>query len=209
MKEEGKSTIGVDDDRMFELTLLLELAHEEVRRFQSALYLADLSFRRRREFSDQASPGRPPRDFQTALDWATIAAHSAIHSLYQYRKILELLTSWNGPTDAKNIDALHTSAHNALILFDKKFPKAEQLRHTIAHISEITGEFSKNSHKDRLTTRLIQKSSETSMVVINAICDNAFVTTRRGELLEFELTHQHVQELVKIHKDLMIGIDHK
>ena len=189
------------DHSIFEINLLFDLAEDEIRRLRSALYLGRMSFQRVEFCSSQDKPLNPPDDFQTSLDWATIAAHASINALFQYREIIEQMCSWTGSTDQKNIDLLNSSARIALTQFDKKFPKAIQLRHAVAHIAEITGDFSKNAHRARLSKSLFQKEKGLPAIFSNVFENYKLIVTRKGERLEFDILGSHFEELHKIHTD--------
>jgi hypothetical protein len=141
--------------------------------FRSCIALADTGFRetqsllRARREADSEKAAQANFYSRIVRHWPTIAAHSAISSLFYFRKHLSTIVDWLRISGVHDMLSNPAFADEALALFDKQFPRWRQTQNATAPSVDI-----------RVKGALGRFEGRT------------FVTTRYGEVLRFDVTER-------------------
>ncbi len=90
-------------------------------------------------------------------------------------------------------------------LFNKRFPKAEQMRHAAAHTLELgltAEDAAKNAFRGAITKGPIVKKKQGPLLIIDGLMDGVLHTTRKGEMLKFDFTQKTINDLKEIQMTL-------
>ncbi|MCY0146213.1 hypothetical protein OEG84_00385 [Hoeflea sp. G2-23] len=190
------------------LDRLISSAYREVDSFRSAIALADHSFSGISELSNKL---RNTIENQTSKQimaqmrvvnmWPVMAAHSAINSLYHFSDVLDGLAQWaDGSSFTRHFANPDKPFTPATILFESNFPKWKQTRHAVAHKGEITRKMGANLHKAPINKGSLKKAKGATALIQDFFDDRTFITTRRGELLRFDVTAENYEKLLSVYK---------
>jgi hypothetical protein len=175
---------------IFELFRMISEARLEVVYFRSCIALADTGFRetqsllRARREADSEKAAQANFYSRIVRHWPTIAAHSAISSLFYFRKYLSTIVDWLRISGAHDMLSNPTFADEALALFDKQFPRWRQTRDATAPSADIC----------------VKKEA------LGKFEGRTLVTTRYGEVLRFDVTWETYQRLLEVYDLLRSGL---
>jgi hypothetical protein len=169
---------------------MISEARLEVVYFRSCIALADTGFRetqsllRARREADSEKAAQANFYSRIVRHWPTIAAHSAISSLFYFRKYLSTIVDWLRISGAHDMLSNPTFADEALALFDKQFPRWRQTRDATAPSADIC----------------VKKEA------LGKFEGRTLVTTRYGEVLRFDVTWETYQRLLEVYDLLRSGL---
>jgi hypothetical protein len=182
----------------------LDLLQRHLAKLKSAIELSeivkkqgdeDLDAHRKamREGDFPEDPTVPMTRQQKFSDWRIFAAHGAVIAIFDCREHLnsleERFRDW-GMDPAM--------ATEALADFDKCFPHWKAARNAVAHSADIAREPETHYHTGKLSSPFIEKTAGNSLLVSNGFFNDTFVTTRRGVLLELELTESTTGKVARV-----------
>lgn len=188
---------------------LLMQAHSEVANFGSCIALGELGFYHLALSLGQVTPDervRLPFPFDVTRSWPTIAAHEAISILYQFEEVLSAIREWASATPFRDNLLVPDAGNNATALFEKHFPKWKQSRHATAHSAEIRLNAENNFHEAPLSRGQIRKKKGAKIIISDSFEGRTFITTRKGELLRFDVTWESFDRLVEVYDLLRLGL---
>ena len=134
--------------------------------------------------------------------WPTIAAREVLSVMYNFEWSLNELNSDDSLDLFKKIDFDTTDIEKAREDFAKKFPKIKFSRHASAHRSEIVSNPIKNAFRGKRTKGPVAQSKGSSMIVSEQLSGRTFYNTRKGELLEFDITWDNYKFVLKIYNNI-------
>jgi hypothetical protein len=191
---------------ILELFRMISEVRLEVVYFRSCIALADTGFRetqsllRARREADSEKAAQANFYSRIVRHWPTIADHSAISSLFYFRKHLSTIEDWLRISGAHDMLSNPAFADEALALFDKQFPRWRQTRNATAPSADM------RVKKEALNFPLVRKSQGTSVLVMGSFEGRTFVTTRYGEVLRFDVTWETYQRLLEVYDLLRSGL---
>lgn len=204
-------------DELFALGNLLQTLYRQVERMRAGVILADtalhnsdqLSDALRQEFEQVKRGGSTSPDLKNRqavfTHWTNIAAHSVIDTVFQFQEALANLNAWADTARVAEALVNRSAAVEADRLFNKHFPKWKQIRHATAHATEISLNHERNSHKGALSHMLLRKKKGVAAMISESFVNRTFTTTRRGELLTFDITAESYSKLNSIYELLLSG----
>lgn len=173
---------------------LLSSCESEVASLRASIVLADAAFGGATVVSDV---GRIHRK------WTYIAAQAAIASIFHFNDTLRAAQDLLEASNLRNYLDTPTAATQAQEKLRKSFPKFLPLRHATAHAAEILANPGKNYHYAALSKPPVKKPKGTPMTLHNSFKGRTFITTRKGELLEFGVTWDSYNNLNNIYEEFM------
>lgn len=197
--------------------LLLELgqmvlgARSQLTQFRSCIALADMAFHNLAVLAQKRRENplaRDDTDFHSRIieHWPIVAAHSAISNIFHLQETLATISEWIPKSGLAHLLINPTAADDALNLLEKHFPKWKQIRHASAHSAEIGLNPERNWHKAGLRSGQVRKPKGSKMLMMDSFENRTFITTRKGELLRFDVTWENYQYLLEIYDLLRKGV---
>ena len=188
----------------------------EVTKFRSAIALADIGFAqsdsyRRIEVSNWGKPEADEAKFHRTIfeNWPIIAAHAAIATLFQIQEMFGQLTERAEDDEIRPFLNNAAACADAATCFNKHFPKWKQMRHATAHTAEIRLNPDKNVHLGAMSGNSkwrIEKPEGAGLLMSECFFNRTFTTTRKGEILGFDVTWESYEHLLEVYEILRTGL---
>lgn len=136
-------------------------------------------------------------------DWAMIAARAVMDSLFQGREHLDTFLAWASTELVESPLRSAVGAQKACDLFDRHFPKYEQLRHAAFHRAEIGHNPELNRVKAPISRGPLNKNRDTEVMLQDFFEGDQFMTMRKGEMLKLEIVPATYEKFLAVYELLL------
>ncbi|TWA83701.1 hypothetical protein FBZ85_101450 [Azospirillum brasilense] len=193
---------------------LLSALSTHVSDFESAVMLLDYSESIRLSLWNESSEARarpdilkhgpefylekvhgPLRATKIPSSWSVIAAKDAAMTVYHAHYLIsEICALLQACSDLRSIID-QSKLSEATEIFNNSFPKAKQIRNTVAHSAEILRDKQKNGFRGKTGNGWLKKAKGSLVTIVNTLMGRDLHMTRKGELLSLPVTQQSLTQI--------------